>query len=70
MRICPMKEISGRVLCIEGNRDACDLVKIYLGLCDYDVVTACRAAEGFELASNLTGNYVGYLRASRTRTTR
>ena len=46
-----MQEKPRRILCVEGSKDACDLVKVYLSLSNYDVATACTAAEGFELAS-------------------
>jgi CheY-like chemotaxis protein len=39
-----------RILCVDDDSDNCELVKTYLGLAGYEVITASTISEGLRLA--------------------
>ena len=39
-----------RILCVEDDEDTCQMMKVLLGMWDYEVVLAKTAADGFRLA--------------------
>jgi len=41
-----------RILCVDDNPADCKLIKTYLGMADYEVITAITAAEGLRLAQS------------------
>ena len=41
-----------RILCVEDDEDTCQMMKILLGMWDYEVVLAKTAADGFRLAQS------------------
>ena|ERR1044071_8012946 len=45
-----MKENKGRILCVDDDKDTCEMLTFILGQADYEVIQAQSIAEGLTLA--------------------
>ena len=47
-----MEKLKGRILCVDDDRDTCEMITALLGYAGYEVSHACSVAEGLSLAKS------------------